>query len=164
MTQRAKKSMRLSLRAGEKIYVNGAILTVDRKVNLALLNDATFLLENHVLQHDATGTPLRQLYFVVQTMLIEPKNAEVAKLMFRGMIWSTIRLFEEKAIVDGLGRVNALVEDDELIEALKHLRGLFPIEEQRLASCGQAPSAMTEPIALAPAGPAGASLHTLHTS
>ncbi|OYW35186.1 MAG: hypothetical protein B7Z45_06885 [Azorhizobium sp. 12-66-6] len=39
--------MQLTLRPGEKIYVNGAVLRVDRKVTLELLNDVTFLLESH---------------------------------------------------------------------------------------------------------------------
>jgi flagellar protein FlbT len=42
--------MHISLRAGEKIYVNGAVLRADRKVSIELLNDATFLLEAHVMK------------------------------------------------------------------------------------------------------------------
>jgi len=42
--------MILSLRSGGKVYVNGAVLRVDRKVNIELLNDVAFLLESHVLQ------------------------------------------------------------------------------------------------------------------
>ena len=51
-----KKAMQLSLRAGERIYVNGAVLRVDRKVTLELLNDATFLLENQVMQAEQAIT------------------------------------------------------------------------------------------------------------
>ena len=42
--------MNITLRAGERIYINGAVLRVDRKATLELLNDATFLLETHVMQ------------------------------------------------------------------------------------------------------------------
>jgi len=38
------KSMHISLRPGEKLYLNGAVLRADRKMSLELLNDATFLL------------------------------------------------------------------------------------------------------------------------
>ena len=44
------RPMHISLRSGERPFLNGAVLRVDRKVTLELLNDATFLLENHVLQ------------------------------------------------------------------------------------------------------------------
>ena len=39
-----KKPMCISLRGGERIYVNGAVLRVDRKVTLELINDVAFLL------------------------------------------------------------------------------------------------------------------------
>ncbi|MGH6860361.1 MAG: flagellar biosynthesis repressor FlbT, partial [Phyllobacterium sp.] len=64
--------MKISLRAGEKLYVNGAVLRADRKVSLEFMNDVSFLLESHVLQTDQTTTPLRQLYFAAQIMLVDP--------------------------------------------------------------------------------------------
>ena len=75
--------MHLSLRAGERIYINGAVLRVDRKVTLELMNDVTFLLEQHVMQPEQATTPL-QLYFIVQIMLIEPAKAEQARNLFEG--------------------------------------------------------------------------------
>ena len=78
--------MILSLRGGAKVYINGAVLRVDRKVNIELLNDVTFLLDAHVLQpHEAT-TPLRQLYFVIQTILMDPSGAGLAREMLSGML------------------------------------------------------------------------------
>ena len=44
--------MLLKLRAGEKLYINGAVIKVERKATIELLNDATFLLEAHVIQPD----------------------------------------------------------------------------------------------------------------
>ena len=65
-----KAALRLGLRSGEKIYVNGAVLRVDRKVRLELLNDATFLLEAHVMKLEDATTPLRRLYFLVQAVTL----------------------------------------------------------------------------------------------
>ena len=67
--------MNITLRAGERIYINGAVLRVDRKATLELMNDATFLLETHVMQAEDATTPLRQIYFVVQVMLMDPASA-----------------------------------------------------------------------------------------
>ncbi|WNJ91313.1 flagellar biosynthesis repressor FlbT [Bosea sp. 685] len=132
--------MNLSLRANEKIYINGAILKFDRKVSLELLNDATFLLESHVIQADETTTPLRQLYFTIQAMLIEPRNSGVIKLMFERMLMTTARMFEDAAVLAGLQHIDLLVAEDRFFEALKHLRGLYPAEAAILASSGQAPA------------------------
>src|SRR5438128_1925103 len=67
--------MNISLRADEKLYINGAVLRVDRKVTIELLNDVTFLLEAHVMQANDANTPLRQIYFVVQIMPMDPTQS-----------------------------------------------------------------------------------------
>ena len=64
-----KSTLRISLKSGERIFINGAVLRVDRKVALEFLNDVTFLLENHVLQPEDATTPLKQLYFIAQMIL-----------------------------------------------------------------------------------------------
>ena len=78
-----KKPMCISLRGGEQIYVNGAVLRVDRKVTLELINDVAFLLEGQVMQVADATTPLRQLYFVVQLMLMSPNDIDDAKAVYR---------------------------------------------------------------------------------
>lgn len=123
------RAMQLSLRAGEKIFVNGAVLQADRRVNLKLLNDATFLLESHVMQAAETTTPLRQLYFVVQSIIIEPRSAERATALFWEMHASLTRLFHSEAILVALDRVGASVADGRAFEALRAIRALFPIED-----------------------------------
>lgn len=130
--------MNLSLRANEKIYINGAILKFDRKVSIELLNDATFLLEAHVIQPEQTTTPLRQLYFVVQTMLIEPKNRGAAQILFDRMLTDTAGIFEDATVLRGLQRIDALIAEERCFEALKQLRALYAAEAAILASSGQA--------------------------
>jgi flagellar protein FlbT len=132
--------MRLSLRAGEKIYINGGVLRVDRKVSLELLNDVTFLLESHVIQLADTGTPLRQLYFVVQMMLIDPSTIAAARERFDRMHPALLATFENRQILAGLKEVHALVVDGRHFEALKVLRGLFPIEANILSGETAAPT------------------------
>ena len=102
------------------------------------MNDATFLLETHVIQPDETTTPLRQLYFVVQTMLIDPKNAGAARLLFDRMLMTTACIFEDADVLLGLQAVDRLIADERHFEALKQLRALYPAEAAILASSGQA--------------------------
>ena len=125
--------MHLSLRAGERIFINGAVLRVDRKVSIELLNDATFLLENHVLQVEEATTPLRQLYFVVQAMLIDPASADRAMTVFRDLHQATVNSFTNDEIVSGLKNVADLVETGRTFDALKGIRGLFSAEGVILA-------------------------------
>jgi flagellar biosynthesis repressor protein FlbT len=126
------KSMHLSLRAGERIFINGAVLRADRKVSIELMNDATILLESHILQVEDATTPLRQLYFVVQALLIDPASAERALMVFRDLHLSTINAFVDEEIVAGLRNVSHLVESSRPFDALKVIRSLFAAESQVL--------------------------------
>jgi|SRR5450631_2387667 flagellar protein FlbT len=128
--------MHISLRAGEKIYINGAVLRADRKVSLALLNDAAFLLEAHVMKVEDASTPLRQLYFIIQIMLMNPTDTLAAREMFKKSIHMTIDVSESAHLVAGLRSVKTLVEANRIFEALKAVRALFPIEAEILAGGG----------------------------
>lgn len=134
--------MRLSLRAGERIYVNGAVLRVDRRVAVELLNEATFLLEGHVLQAEAATTPLRQLYFAAQTMLIEPVRAEAARALFDEVQAGILAAAGTPALRAGLNDARTLVDAGKLFEALKLIRTLYPIETAVLT--GTEPVPITE--------------------
>ncbi len=127
------KAMQISLRAGERIYINGAVVRVDRKVVIELLNDVAFLLEAHVLQSEQTTTPLRQLYFVLQAILVDPVNAAEALALFRRVHASTLQSFDNEAVVNGLKAAAALVDRNRIFEALRMIRTLFDIEEEILA-------------------------------
>ncbi len=124
--------MNISLRKGEKIYINGAIFRVDRKVCIELLNDVTFLLENHVMQVDEATTPLKQLYFVVQMMLMSPNETETAMALCRNMLASLQNALADRRIAEGLSRVTKNIEDERLFDALKAVRSLFSIEKEIL--------------------------------
>jgi len=135
------RPMQISLRAGERIYINGAVVRVDRKVTMELLNEVTFLLEGHVLQADDTVTPLRQLYFVLQTMLLDPVNAASARSLFDEMLVSTRASFANPAVVTGLQSAADLVAGGRTFDALRAIRALFAIEQDILSPEGGAPRA-----------------------
>lgn len=126
------KKLQISLKPGERIYVNGAVLKVDRKVSIEFLNDVTFLLEHHVLHPDDTRTPLRQLYFIVQTLVIDPANGADARNMFYESLASLLLSFENATIRKGLADVRDFFDRGRLFDALKVLRSLFPIEDSIL--------------------------------
>src|ERR1700709_1727583 len=101
--------MNITLRAGERIYINGAVLRVDRKATLELMNDATFLLETHVMQAQDATTPLRQIYFVVQVMLMDPASARNTTQLAVSLISKALGAFESRSIKAGLESVVDLI-------------------------------------------------------
>jgi flagellar protein FlbT len=89
-------TLKISLKPNEKIYINGAVIRVDRKVTIELMNDVQFLLESHVIQAEQASTPLRQLYFIVQIMLMNPSSASEARDMFRRSLPMLIASFDNQ--------------------------------------------------------------------
>lgn len=128
-----KKGIHISLRAGERIYINGAVLRVDRKVSIEFLNDVTFLLEHHVIHADEAKTPLKAHYFIVQTMLIDPTGAAAAKHMFEKSHALLRTSFDNAHVLAGLEAAYDLVTADKAFEALKTIRNLFPLEHAILS-------------------------------
>jgi flagellar protein FlbT len=120
--------LKITLRAGERIFVNGGVLRVDRKVSIELLNDVIFLLEQHVMKPEETTTPLRQLYFMIQMMLMDPALHLKARTMAKESVTNLLASFTDPQIIAGLTETGALLDGDRPFEALKRVRSLLPLE------------------------------------
>ena len=130
--------LRINLRAGERVWINGAVLRADRKVGLELLNDVTFLMEQHVMAPEQTTTPLRQLYFMVQTLLVEPATANDARTLAEASLAMMLRTYANRDILEGLLSVRELMAAGRAYEALRAIRALFLIEDALLGRSGVA--------------------------
>ena len=124
--------MNLTLRAGEKLYINGGVIRVDRKVTIELLNDVTFLLQSHVLQAEEATTPLRQIYFAVQVLLMDPTAASYAVELAAKLIAAAAIAYRTPQILVGLSSIGELLIRQRYFETLKALRALYPLEQQEM--------------------------------
>jgi flagellar protein FlbT len=131
-----KNTLKITLKANEKIYINGAVIKTDRKVSLEFLNDVHFLLEGHVLQPEQATTPLRQLYFIVQMMLMNPEGAAEAREMLRKSMPLLLACFSDEHILSTLKHIDRLVNEGHVYEALKAIRGLYVLEAEILNQAG----------------------------
>lgn len=128
--------LKIHLKANERIFINGAVLKVDRRVSIDLLNEMAFLLDCHVLQQDQATTPLRQLYFVVQSMLIDPQSIPLSRQIYDQSHRALIATFRSLEILEGLVEVRRLIDSGKVFEALKRIRALYLIEADVLAPAG----------------------------
>src|SRR5580658_5956736 len=110
--------MNITLRAGERLYLNGAVIRLDRKATIELLNDAAFLLENHVIQASEATTPLRQIYFVVQVMLMDPAAARSTMELLHSLIDEALRAFESPEIKAVLNSITGSISRSRHFEAM----------------------------------------------
>jgi flagellar biosynthesis repressor protein FlbT len=124
----------LKLNAGERIFINGAVLRVDREVSIEFLNEVTFLQEAHVMQPEQTTTPFRQLYFIIQSMLIDPGNAGTTNHLFDDSWHRLSDAIYSQDLHAALTKVRKMVKEKRYHEALMLLRSSFVIEDEILAS------------------------------
>ena len=133
--------LKVHLKPNERVYINGGVIKVDRKVTLELMNEVVFLIEGHVLQEEDATTPMRQLYFIVQSMLMEPKCEPIARQMYEQSHGALIQTFKNQDVLDGLTDVRQLIERGRAFEALRKIRSLFPLEDEILLKSAETAAA-----------------------
>lgn len=129
-----KAALRLGLRSGEKIFINGAVLRVDRKVRIELLNDATFLLEAHVMGPEQATTSMRRLYFLVQGLLMDPSLRDVIRPSLAASIELIVREGIDEATTEEMRTIAELLDQDRNFAALKIIRKLIKLSEPTQAT------------------------------
>jgi flagellar biosynthesis repressor protein FlbT len=126
--------MQIHLKRGEKVYVNGAVIKAQQRCSLEFLNNVTFLLQNHVMQSEAAKTPFQQLYFVIQTLLIDPENESLTRTLYWHLSDCLRALLESDNLLDGLKCSDDFVKSQRYFDALKMVRGLLKLEEEVMKS------------------------------
>ena len=125
--------MNITLRAGERFFINGAVIRIDRKATIELLNDVTFLLENHVMQAKDATTLTRQIYFAVQIMLMDPAATATATPLASSLVETALGAYGTPELISGLRGIAHSLARGRNFEAMKALRLLFPLEDRELA-------------------------------
>jgi flagellar biosynthesis repressor protein FlbT len=132
--------MLIHLKRNEKLFINGAVLRLEKRATIELLNDAQFLLENHIMQPNAATTPLRQLYFVVQTMIMDPDNARLTLMLFDTQVSQLEKLASTESYLAVIQSIKKLVARQDYYESLKLMRKTFGLEDALLSGKQNPPS------------------------
>ena len=70
------RMLRISLRNGERIIVNGSVLRANGRVSFLVENDSAILRDRDVMQADEANTPARRIYFACMLAYIHPERAQ----------------------------------------------------------------------------------------
>ena len=122
--------MKIHLKRNEKLFINGAVIRLDRRGSIELLNDAQFLLEAHVMQQEDAKKPLQQIYFIVQSMLMDPTNAPYVMELYRAFSTRLKGNSKTPKYTDFITTVDKQVEDQDFFGALKVLRRSFELDDE----------------------------------
>jgi flagellar protein FlbT len=134
--------MIIHLKKDEKLYLNGAVIKLDRRGSVHLMNDAQFLLEAHVMQAEDAVSPLRQVYFLMQSMLMDPNNAQLVLRLLQAHCGNLMRINLSDAYVAAVTEALRMAEAARYFEGLKVLRKSFHLDDAVLV---QKPSPLPVP-------------------
>lgn len=128
---------RITLRPGERIFINGAVLQSDGRSSFDILNTVPFLREHEIMHAQQTVTPLRQLYYILQTMVMEPNGVEMARSVYDDSIRFLALAFVNPTVLAGIETIRSQVAAGAPLDALRTLQPLIPIEDAILGRQGQ---------------------------
>lgn len=128
---------RITLRPGERIFINGAVLKAEGRMSFEILNDVPYLVEHEIMHGQQAVTPLRQLYYILQTMVMEPAGIEMARSVYEDTMRMLPIAFSNETVLSGLETIRTAVAAGSPFAALKTLRGLIPIEDAILGVSGE---------------------------
>lgn len=126
-------ALKLVLKAGERIAINGAVITNgDRRSTLMVENLARVLRESDIIQPDEVTTPASHIYFAVMMLYLDPiENAQYATEYEHRLIEFTSVVTDPAALTDCV-RLTASVSNGDYYNALNICRRLMEFEETRL--------------------------------
>jgi len=81
------------------------------------------------MQADEASTPLRQLYFIVQTMLMDPANAGMTAELYKHLSFRTRQAITNDVLQNQIDVADRKVNEGRYFDALKILRNSFASEQ-----------------------------------
>lgn len=122
-------ALKIKLKPHERVIVGGAVIANgDTKCDLIIENEVPVLRDKDILREKDADTPSKRIYFVVQLMYVDGKNA-VEK---HNIYWSLVKDFVEAAprTADMLAEISRLIIEGKYYPALKLARKLIEYEEE----------------------------------
>ncbi|NWG45435.1 MAG: flagellar biosynthesis repressor FlbT [Alphaproteobacteria bacterium] len=125
--------LKLSLKPGEKLVINGAVITNgDRRATVVLQNKATVLREKDIMQREDAGTPARRIYFPIMMMYLDSGNVGDYYDEFALRMTEFMNAISDPHALAVCIAVSKDVMSGQYYQALHKCRQLFDFEDKRL--------------------------------
>jgi len=125
-------ALRIALRPNEKFIVNGCVIkNINRRQALTIETHADVIREADLLSSDDAATPVKQVYFFVQTTFLKPETRDKLIPIIQKKLGKLALVFEEQTaghIFEAANHVSA----GDFYKALKSLREVLSREAQLL--------------------------------
>ncbi len=126
--------LKLSLKPGEKVVLNGAVIqNGDRRTNLLLQNKASVLREKDIMQIEDVNTPARRIYFPVMMMYLEGSDTADVYNEFALRMTEFMSAVRNASVLEECVAISRDVMSGDYYKALSRCRKLMDYETERLA-------------------------------
>jgi len=127
-------SLKLSLKPGEKIAINGAVIVNgDRRIEFAVENHANVLRERDIMRAEEATTPARRVYLPVMMMALDPASRAAAFPEFEHRLTDFAGAVTDARALSLCLKISAAVANGNYYRALNHCRALIEFETERLS-------------------------------
>lgn len=138
-------TLRISLRNGEPVIVNGAVLRAVGRTDLVLENSATILRGRDVMKPQDATSPAKHLYFACMMAYIDPADlARHQQVLLEKLeaLMAALRAPEAKAVCVAFAEK---IATGDFYQALSECRWLIGYEAEALARLSPAVEAAPAP-------------------
>ncbi|WP_431860425.1 flagellar biosynthesis repressor FlbT [Azospirillum sp.] len=132
--------LKVNLRAGERIIINGALISADSSIGLTIHNKVTLMLERQLVRPEEATTPARRIYFAIQNAYVSDPEEQPAWLdQANRYIDDYAEATTTPAIRKKVAAIRLHLASSEYYAALRLARELFAHDDKMLSMGGSGP-------------------------
>lgn len=125
--------LKIDLKEGEKIAINGAVMTAGRGgASIILQNEATLLRGRDILQEEEATSPAKRIYFLIQLMYIDPEHRAAHADLYGQYVRDLRATSSIKEIHDALDNIDLDVAAGNFYRAMKTCKAVIAVESELL--------------------------------
>lgn len=125
-------SLRISLRNGERVIINGAVLRSVGRTDVIVENSSTVLRGRDVMKPEDANTPARRLYFACMMAYIDQDNREKHQQSLLSQLEALVAALEAPEAKAACLRFAEKIALEQFYAALSDARWLFHYEAEVL--------------------------------
>lgn len=126
-------ALKLSLKPGEQIVINGAVLANgDRRATMVVRNKASILREKDIMKEEDVNSPARRIYFPIMLMYMDEQNYELYYREFLMRMNQFMGAITSPEAIQNCVEISKDVMEKKYYKALLTCRKLIAFEEERL--------------------------------
>lgn len=120
--------LKITLRDGEKVVVNGAVLRAAGRTTIWLENDASILRGREVMKPEEADTPARRLYFACMMAYLDPDRIKEHQQSVLHLLGDLLSVFENPAAKGSCAAFAHEVAQGNFYRALTECREIIKYE------------------------------------